>query len=204
LCADCHTMGDAVPDAEPQQPQVEMLHGYGGFELDGTPLNGPYTEHWWGIPDECAVCHVHEEPYGGPEQPVNSGHTFEPNMRACGPCHSEETATMLVAVTREEVETRLAAIAPYYDPGDPLYVDPATLTPEELAQYDIATFNYEYVTNDKSYGSHNGGYTRGLLSETESFFGIPPWLRHLSGNDFKGALKAPPMSMTPRRWTDVD
>jgi len=197
LCAQCHTMDGAVPSAEPEQPQVEMLHGFGGFELDGTPLNGPYTEHWWGIPDECAACHVHEEPYGGPEQPVNSGHTFESNLRACEPCHSEATATLLVAMAREEVEARLATIAHYYDPGDPLYVDPGTLTPEELAEYEIATFNYEFVMNDKSYGSHSGGYTRALLSETESFFGIPPWLPLLPpGEGFGGRLEALPTNVT--------
>lgn len=204
LCAECHTMGGAVPDAEPEQPQVEMLHGFGGFELGGAPLDGPYTEHWWGIPDECAVCHVHEEPYGGPEQPVDSGHTFVANMRACEPCHSEETATMLVAVTREEIETRLGVIAHYYDPEDPLYVDPEDLTPGELAQYNIATFNYQFVRNDKSYGSHNGGYTRALLSEAESFFGVPPWLFPLSGGGLGGRQDALPCSIARRRCNDED
>ena len=176
LCADCHTMQGAVPGEEPNQPQTEALHGFGGFTLDGTPLNGPYSEHWWGIPDECAACHVHSEPYGGPEQPTNSGHTFEANMRACEPCHSETTATLLVAVAREEIEIRLAGIAPYFDPADPLYVDPSTLTPAELAQYEIAKFNYEFVIADRSFGSHNAGYARALLTETETFLGIPPWL----------------------------
>jgi hypothetical protein len=153
-----------------------MLHAYGGFALDGAPMIGPYTEHWWGIPDECVTCHVHEEPYGGPDQPVNSGHTFEANMRACGPCHTEVNATLLVATAREEIETRLGAIAHYLDPGDPLYVDPSTLPPEELARYELAVFNYQFVGADRSFGSHNGNYARALLAETEEFFGITPWL----------------------------
>ncbi len=176
LCADCHTMENAAPPEEPKQPQAEALHGSGGYLLDGTPLNGPYTEHWWGIPNECSVCHVHMEPSGGPGLPAESGHTFLPNMRACMPCHTEAAATQLVAVTREEIEARLADIAHYFDPGDPLYVDPATLPPLQLARYRIAKFNYEFVLADRSYGSHNADYTRALLSETESFFGIPPWL----------------------------
>ena len=183
LCADCHTMEGAVPADEPSQPQSEMLHSYGGYELDGTPLDGPYTQHWWGIPDECAVCHVHAEPYGGPEQPVNSGHTFEANMRACEPCHSEETATLLVSDLREEIEVRLAAIAPYYDPQDPLYVDRATLPPEQQAEYDIALFDYQFVQNDRSFGSHSAAYARALLSETETFLGIPPWYPPELGDD---------------------
>ncbi len=183
LCAECHTMGGAVPGEQPQQPQVETLHGFGGYALDGTPLAGPYTAHWWGIPDECAVCHVHREPYGGPDQPVNSGHTFEANMRACAPCHTEQVATLLAESAREEVEIRLGLIAPYLDPSDPLYLDPATLSTEELAQYNVAKFDYEMAEADKSFGSHNADYTRALLTEAETFFGIPSWLwRMLAGH----------------------
>jgi len=175
LCAECHTMEDAVPGLDPLQPQTETLHGVGGYVLGGTPLEGPYTMHWWGIPNECATCHVHEEPYGGPDQPVNSGHTFEANMRACEPCHSEATATALVGMAHEEIAMRLALIARYFDPGDPLYVDPATLDPAQLPQYTVARFNFQMVGNDGSFGSHNAAYARSLLGEAESFFGIPPW-----------------------------
>ena len=175
LCADCHTMDGAVPPDDPNQPQAETLHGEGGFELDGSPLEGPYSQHWWGVPDECVTCHVHTEPYTDPEHPADSGHTFLASMRACEPCHSEEAATLLVQTTQEEISTRLALIAHYYDPGDPLYVDPAELTPEEQAQYVIAEFDYQMVLADRSLGTHDAGYTRALLGVTEDFFGIPPW-----------------------------
>lgn len=192
LCADCHTMEGAVPAAEPLQPQTEMLHGWGGFALAGTSLDGPDTEHWWGIADECVTCHVHSEPYGGPDQPVDSGHRFLANMRACEPCHSETTGGLLVSTTREEIEARLGTIARYFDPGDPLYLDPEALTPEQFAQYVIARFNYELVKNDKSTGSHNGGYARALLNEAETFFGIPPWpARAPDGESTKSPGAAP-------------
>lgn len=172
LCAECHTMGDAAPGAKPHHSQAEMLHGVGGFALDGAPLDGPYTPHSSYIPDECVTCHVLRESYGGPDQPANSGHTFESNMRACEPCHTEAEATLLVSITRDEIEARLSAIARYLDPDDPLYVDPSTLNPEELEQYNIAKFDYELVGADSSGGSHNGDYARVLLTEAESFFGI--------------------------------
>jgi predicted CXXCH cytochrome family protein len=175
LCADCHTLGSAFPGETPKQPQKEMLHGTGGYSLDFIPLDGPHTEHWWGLADECVTCHVHMEPYGGPQQPVNSGHTFAANLRACGPCHTESVATALVAATREEIEARLAEIAPYFNPGHPLYVDPATLPPEQLTAYTVAKFNREFVQHDQSFGAHNGGYARALLSQTEAFLGIDPW-----------------------------
>jgi len=175
LCAECHTMQGAVPGEAPRQPQSETLHGTGGYKLDGAPMDGPYSQHWWGIPNECAVCHVHEVPYGGPEQPVDSGHLFIANMKACEPCHSEAVATMLVASTHYEMELRLATIEPYFTPGNPLYINPNTLSPEERARWEIAKFDYEYVQDDRSYGSHNAGYVRALLGQTESFLGIPPW-----------------------------
>jgi predicted CXXCH cytochrome family protein len=186
LCAECHTMEDALPGTEPLQPQSEMLHGTGAYALDGSPLDGPHTEHWWGIPNECAVCHVHEEPYGGPEQPVNSGHLFVSNNRACEPCHTEEVAEELVAMANEEFTLRLATIAAYFDPGNPHYVDPNDLTPEELAEYEIAKFNYEFVQADRSFGSHNPNYGRAALNETEDFFGIEPWLPPPGGGGPKG------------------
>jgi predicted CXXCH cytochrome family protein len=191
LCADCHTTQGAVPGEEPAQPQTEMLHSTGGYALAGAMMNGPYTEHWWGIPRECAACHVYKQAYGGPDQPVDSGHTFMANMKACEPCHSEAAATALVAVARDEIEARLNMIARYFDPGDPLYVDPATLSPEELDQYEIARFDYEFVLADKSYGSHNANYARALLAEAEAFFGIAPWLLQDAPNGlrFRGDLR---------------
>lgn len=175
MCADCHTMEDAAPGEEPAQDQTEVLHSYGGYELDGTPMTRPVTEHWWGVPTECVQCHVHQEPYGGPDQPVDSGHLFVANMRACEPCHSEESATTLVEMARDEIRTRLAAITPYFDPDSPDYIDPEWLPPSLQAQYYIAKFNYDLVQNDRSYGSHNPGYARAMLDETEAFLGIPPW-----------------------------
>jgi len=181
LCADCHRMGELSPGDPPDQPQAEMLHGTGGFRLDGTPQQGPYSMHWWGIADECKACHVYMQPYGGPHQPVDSGHTFRANLRSCMPCHTEQTASLLVRELEYEISTRLGEIAHYFTPGDPLYLDPATLPIEELPRYLVARFNYEMVREDRSYGTHNPPYARTLLAQTESFLGIEPWPRGRGG-----------------------
>ncbi len=174
LCADCHTMA-GEPAGHPDQPQSEMLHSTGGLALDGSPLEGPYSTHWWGIADECVTCHVYRQSYGGPDQPVDSGHTFLANMKACGDCHTEAVAQMLVDTTREEIEWRLDEIGRRLSPGDPLYVDPSTLSPEEQAEYEAAKFDFDFITEDGSFGAHNAPYTRELLAEAETFFGIDPW-----------------------------
>jgi len=176
LCADCHTQGAAAPDGDPpDQPQVEMLHGTGGVRLDGAPMAGPHTEHWWGIPAECAHCHVHFEPYGGPDSPVDSGHDFVADLRACAPCHTPAAARDLLDATGDEIRTRLAHLAPFLDPSDPAYVDPTTLPPDELERYRRAVFDMTMVVEDRSLAAHNAPYARALLAEAESFFGLDPW-----------------------------
>ncbi len=174
LCAQCHTMGNAAPREEPDRPHVEFLHGVGGYALDGSPFPQLYTIPYMGIPGECAGCHVFREDYSGPDQPANSGHTFESNLLACEMCHAPGDAEVRLADVRAEIEPRLAGLAKYLDPADPLYVNPLTLTPEQLTQYYIARFDYEMVDADGSFGAHNAAYARLLLTEAEAFFGNLP------------------------------
>jgi hypothetical protein len=70
---------------------------------------------------------------------------------------------------------RTALIARYYDPADPLYVDPTWLPPDELIAWIIGYFDNQLVIQDMSYGSHNPAYARALLAEAESYLGIEPW-----------------------------
>ncbi len=184
LCADCHTMQGAMPGMSPAQPQSELLHSVGGVRLDWSPLAGPYTQHWWGIPDECKVCHVHQQPQTA-EQSVDSGHLFRAyNWKACQPCHTPQVAGMLVASLQEEIQFRLATIAPYFTPGSPQYIEyEEDLTPEEQVRYFAARFNYEMVVADRSYGVHNAPYTRALLAQTEEFLDIALWRGVLPGDD---------------------
>jgi len=172
LCAQCHTMGGAMPGEEPERPQVEFMYGLGGFTLEGMPLDWMYPTPFIDFAGQCAFCHVHREDYVEPDQAANSGHTFEANKRACSDCHTEAEATARVAAVYEEIEPRLAAIARYLDEGNALYVDPATLGQEELQRYTIAKFNYELVNADRSFGAHNAPFARKLLEEAEAFFQI--------------------------------
>ena len=198
LCAECHTTGEIVISDQPRQSQTEVLHGTGGYRLDATPMNGPYSQHWWGVPDECTVCHVHTQPYGGPGQPVDSGHTFLASMKACMPCHSEAVATALVSMTHEEIEIRLADIAPYFDPLDPNYIDPQWLPPEMLPMHYAARLNYLLVAGDRSYGSHNADYARALLAQSEEYLGLPPWFFRQPGGPFGRLFGVTPVDGS--RW----
>ena len=119
---------------------------------------------------------MYREAYGGPDQPTDSGHTFVSNTLAGVAWYTETDAIARIARVREDIELRVATLARYLDPGDPLYFDPL-VSPrkrEEMDQYQIAKFNYDFVAADGSYGSHNAIYARAVLSEAESFFGIAP------------------------------
>ena len=170
LCAQCHTMRGAAPGTEPDQAQYEFMYGEGGIALDGTSLDGQYPAVFVGFIDQCAFCHVYRQPYEEPDQPADSGHDFVSDPRACHECHTVENATERVARVRNEIEPRLANLARYLNPADPLYRDPATLSPEEFEQYKIARFDYEFVKADRSVGAHNSRFARRLLDEAEAFF----------------------------------
>ncbi|UCE59305.1 MAG: hypothetical protein JSU63_17910 [Phycisphaerales bacterium] len=174
LCGQCHTMGDAMPGVEPDRPHYEFMHATGGFALDGTSLDGLYSTPFTALRGECVFCHVYREPYVEPDQPANSGHTFESNTRACTVCHTLEEAEGRIASVQSEIEPRLATIARYFDESDPLYLDPATLSSGELEQYWIAKFDYDLVNADASFGVHQAPFARRLLAEAEALFGIVP------------------------------
>ena len=96
------------------------------------------------------------------------------------------------------MSVRLAAVEPYFTEGDPLYIDPEELTPEQRARYDNAKFNYQMVKWDKSFGTHNPAYARALLDETEDYLELPPWRLLIEQGDTPpqvnrtgSALKAP-------------
>ncbi len=174
LCAQCHTLGGAAPDEQPDRGQAEMIRGTGGYRLDGVPLDGSNSAHYLEVPDRCVVCHVHREAYEPPTQAADSGHNFVPDMKACGPCHHPRIASLLVESAREEIESRVFVIRPYFNPNSSLYLDPSGLDPDQRQAYGIARFNYEFVTSDRSFGTHNINYARMLLGETESLLGITP------------------------------
>ncbi|MFH1110609.1 MAG: multiheme c-type cytochrome [Planctomycetota bacterium] len=175
LCVQCHTLDGGVPGMTPDRGQGEFMDGMGGFTIEGAPLDGMYPSVFTFLPGTCVYCHVFREAYGGPDQPANSGHTFESNNRACSACHTESVAAENVARVRQEVEARLAGLAPYFDPLGPLYVDPTSLSPDDLLRYRISRFNYDFIIADRSFGTHNSRFARRLLDEAETFFRGGPW-----------------------------
>ena len=171
ICLACHTTGGTLPGNEPHHPQREMLLGIGGFEATGDEAIGPNSGHTTVALSRCVTCHVFPEHPPDPSRtnPVNTGHSFEPNVpNACRQCHPGNSAVRELQEAEHEVEALLAGIAPFFDPSDPRFIDPSTLSSGDLDRYEVAKFNFEFVEADASHGVHNLDYARRLLHVSQS------------------------------------
>ncbi len=171
ICLTCHTTGGTLPGNEPHHPQREMLLGIGAFEATGDEAIGPNSAHTTAALSRCVTCHVFPEHPADPtrENPVNTGHTFEPNVpNACRQCHPANSSVRKHEAAEHEIEGLLDGLAPFFDPSDPSYIDPATLPSGDIDRYNVAKFNYEFVEADSSHGVHNLAYARRLLQISQS------------------------------------
>lgn len=116
VCGQCHNArGADWPDTESAphpSPQYNMLVGNigvwgGAFE---------HSAHH-DILRQCTECHTHPHPVEQPtpENPVKTGHGFEPRMDNCMPCHTPESATARVAITQSEFRQRLQSLKSLLD-----------------------------------------------------------------------------------------
>jgi len=171
LCIKCHTDENALPGSSPHHPDREILLGLGGFEVNGAPAIGPNSSHSTAALARCVTCHVYQVPNAQPsvENPANTGHTFEPEVPdACRQCHPGNQAIRYKNEVQGEIQARLDALAPYFTSGTPQYIDPTTLTSDQLARYNVAKFDWQLVGGDGSKGVHNTEYVEHLLGVSET------------------------------------
>jgi predicted CXXCH cytochrome family protein len=175
LCLECHTDDNPTPADSPHHPQREIILGIGGFEPTGDTALGPNSEHSSQASARCVTCHVYKVPNETPsvENPVNTGHTFLPEIPgACAQCHTDTTGLEAeLDALQAGIQARIDALMPYFTSGAPEYIDPATLTPDELLLYDVAKFNVQVSDADASQGIHNVDYVDRLLTISETLFG---------------------------------
>lgn len=183
LCGECHTQEEAAIGDTPHHPQFEMLKGTGAFNADGSPLvrSTSHSVLAAGGGQACAQCHVVRHDVQDPtqEDPVVTGHTFNPfdesitqhqadQYTGCLICHDTDTAALLRANLQGEISSRLAALAPRFDPESPSFIDPSSLNEGDRTRLSTAKFDFEFVGADGSRGVHNEKYARALLDVTES------------------------------------
>jgi hypothetical protein len=196
ICAQCHNMRGATwqNTARPphRSPQYNILIGNGGFEV-GT--NAPPQSYHRDIDIQCAQCHMHPTTVvnPSPQNPNYTGHSFEPRMNACQPCHStEDKAATIMASTQADLKQRIATVkglldqwatnkAPvalteygtlaweYTTVGELSDPTQSLKGPTEQEQMSVpsrikqARFNLYLVQHDGSFGVHNANYSKYLL-----------------------------------------
>ncbi|MFC2072373.1 hypothetical protein ACFLUU_06675 [Chloroflexota bacterium] len=178
LCANCHQPREATVPPQVGGGDVEITstrygphHGPQSSMLMGTGGYGDYTGsnvHYDFTTDGCVVCHM-ATPYGAQA----GGHTFgvgyeyhevlEPNLAACDSCHADiedfdrNGAQTEVLALIEEAKALLIAEGLLQENGS------STVTGTFSSAQAGAVYNYKYVTEDRSIGTHNPAYTKFLL-----------------------------------------
>jgi hypothetical protein len=142
-CGQCHNMrGAAWTDTSRpphHSPQYNILIGNGGYEAGST--NAPQSAHM-AIPDQCIQCHVHP---GVPdnitmETPAFLGHTFEPTLQACAPCHDEVGAGLIKDAVQANTKQQIAEIKGLLDQWA------LTKAPADLSQkYGVLAWEYSNI-----------------------------------------------------------
>lgn len=186
-CTQCHNDQGVQPPEEPFASQAQMLAGTGGFNADGSPAVGPNAGHTAAITERCVECHLnHYVPGGtiGPDNPVQTGHTFQPDINldgtiteaelniACAPCHSGADALNELNEVQGEIRPRVEALGAWFDAHGTAYYD--GLSPSDQNRYNIARFDYQFCDHEGSYGVHNHEYAEHLLDVAESIIETLP------------------------------
>jgi hypothetical protein len=183
LCANCHQPRRTFPEPNeagivtgisehwgphhgPQAATLLGVAGAGVAEEDSVPM-----AHY-NVPDTCVTCHT----------PDVRSHLFAADMEACATPGCHGNAQALMDELQSEVITRLDVIAGELlslglievttEPGvSPIDGHPSvTQAPVDQA---VALYNWLYIVHeDKSFGVHNGAYTRAMLDAAEAALGI--------------------------------
>jgi predicted CXXCH cytochrome family protein len=163
LCQKCHNP-EYNPDelGEPDGHAVHhstawMLEGKGGYEYEGFTYESSFHT---GIQEKCVRCHVHMTPYESEEIPAFTGHTFDPTLESCEPCHTLENFDYKGVQT--EITDLLTTL------GDKLAA--ASASDSTSNNFYRALFNHDYVSADGSHGVHNTKYARELLTSAIANF----------------------------------
>lgn len=168
--------------------QGDMLAGVNAYN-DINPDFGFATSRHILVQDACVTCHASPND-GDPENgiPTFTGHTFEPTVHACQPCHGElEDFTGVIAKQDydgdENVEGVQEEVLGLLDLLQQVIIDAST-TPEsrqaliddftgKLGDATVTTreqraagYNWAFVDYDGSKGVHNATYSIQLLQQS--------------------------------------
>ena len=204
LCMQCHHARRG-PDTQIENgyahfgphanPQADMLSGKSAFQgVADSSFVWADPSHLF-VENSCRTCHVHEISAGtllvsGSISGKVTGHTFEPNVEACGRCHGAisdfddimaledfdgdgavEGVQSEVQGLMDLLETALVANGLDTTGTDLLGALGDTSTSTIVLRE--AGYNWAYIHDDKSKGVHNPDYAVQLLQQS---------IKHLTGS----------------------
>lgn len=155
ICSRCHTADGTLPGSNVHQAAWEVFTGTLGFTYpDSTYQNSSHTTVL--AQQACITCHMYSTPLVDISTPAVTGHTFEPKIETCTPCHPGATSLDIYGV-QTEIEgliDQLRAEVEAAGPGD-----------KATAGYANALYILQAMEKDGSRGIHNTKYTRDLLQD---------------------------------------
>ena len=201
LCETCHrlsaaSVSDAIPiTGTPRHGASLIFEGKGAYtpngKISGAAMSGPNSAHTTAATDGCATCHLFkvDKPSPNTDDPNVTGHTFNPNLRACtqSGCHTpsgvtvrgkeaieegaDQVAVQLMETAQAQFTALLNQVKPYVTTGNALFINRDTLTGPNLNDYDVAKWNYNLISiNDPSKGVHNHAYSMAVLNSALTTF----------------------------------
>ncbi len=167
----------------------QALYLYGAQAVDQPVTPSPHAS----ISNNCVTCHLN--PNQGTIQlaevgadPIHGLNSLAPDLPSCIPCHGSESATKtLYDDHKTKIVNELIALggasagAPDKKCGGGMFaafvtrhgINIATNTTAQqadpfVAAYKAARWNYIYVINDKSFGTHNPTLTDAIITQCQS------------------------------------
>jgi len=159
---------------EHESPQGDMVEGIGTYEIPGFEVAQTPNQHDGMLTNVCVNCHMrYVEGEGGP---ASSGHTFQPEIETCQPCHSGATDFNIggiqdsVAALMDDLQQMILDANPDLAAAgweSATVGDTSITTPEQRA----AAWAWFFVENDKSFGVHNRDYAHDILQASIDYYG---------------------------------
>jgi hypothetical protein len=188
LCGNCHrgrrtaaNMEDQINGAgsshfgEHGSPQANMVEGIGTYEIPGFEVAQTPNQHVdvSMLSNVCVSCHMRS--VGDESGLTASGHTFEPEIETCQPCH-EEATDFNIGGAQDETQALMDDLQQMLLDANPDLAaagwsseavgDTSITMPEQRA----AAWAWFFVDNDKSLGVHNRDYAHDILQASITYY----------------------------------
>jgi len=155
ICSKCHNAAGVMPGETLHNAAWEVFTGTLDFEYPGKSYqNSPHTVIL--AEEGCIACHLVQTPYVDELNPAKTGHTFEPEVETCVPCHTGATSFDIYGA-QTEIQGLIDSLQ--------AEINAAGSADQLTASYDNALYILQAMQKEGSIGIHNTDYSRALLQD---------------------------------------